>query len=273
MIGQSKRIGKMCEYHQIIDEIDRAHTRLQEQAGKFVALVEETLPVGVNEWWTYLGEEGEGLSQESLVERVAIGVEDPAEFVFRSVKEIQNRIGRVKLAVKYISRKERSIRSHSKSVLRKREDYKAALLKEDQIWRKGKWEWYEVVREIRGTAWEEEIGPYVQIDQLQAALLDTSDNEVGFSENAEPSIGKRALKHLVVENQTLDGESGTAQVQAHQDYDKEEKTREDAVWALYLSMVDGARVPGGVLEKGDDLPKGRSEIVGERVEGGHILRG
>jgi hypothetical protein len=152
----------------------------------------------------------------------------------------------------------------ARQILRERSAYQDLLTEEDRIKREGEPGWYRAVRKTRRAHKELEIGPLVQVNKLQSALLTHIDQEVGFPESGANSLGKGALQGLVTKNRPPAGgwppeEKQSPAIpgigegdQSPEKSNSQKSLLEDAVWALYLSIASGDQVPGGTVETEED---------------------
>lgn len=190
-----------------------------------------------------------------------------------------------------VPKAQRSIKSSSSAlkyragqILNCREQYLTLLLQEDQIRRRGEWRWYRMVRTIRRLAWKNGLCPLVQVNRLQATFQKGVEVEAGFPEVQSTSFGEAALRGLAIRNQTIQDQrpgsgqgpdqgpgqgpsrphrppSGRWEDLSLQDVDRDSKAG-DAIWALYLSIASGDRVPGVPLNAGSpDAPPSNGTCI------------
>lgn len=260
MIGQSDRISKMIEYHRFADKVDRAWESLSREAKAFITHVETCLPPGRERWWVAFSEKSsgsEGGGPDPVREKPRDALTEALMFEVNPYSEALKCARRLDESWE-IARAERSIKSsdsrlqfRAKQVLRRRERYLDLLLKEDRIRRKGEWDWYEMVRTVRNVAWKNDLCPLIEINQLQATFQEEVEVKAGFPEVEATSLGEAAMKSLAVRNRRPGGPYGS-DMKRWKNLPLGESKVEDAIWALYLSIASGDRVPGAPLDGGPE---------------------
>jgi len=258
MIGQSDRVRKMTEYHRFADKIDQAYEGLSAKTKSFMTHVEACLPSGREKWWRVRSESGgePEVMRDELREDLMFEV-SPYSEALRCARRLDEpwkggpRNGEPQNGgLRKTARAERSIKSSSSrlkfragQILKRRERYFGLLLEEDRIRRKGAWDWYETVRNVRNVARESDLCPLVQINQLQATFQESVQVEAGFPEVEAGSLGEAAIKGLGVPNRRLGGPHRSTE-KHWEDLPLRGTEIEDAVWALYFSIASGDRAPG-----------------------------
>jgi len=264
LVGMSKKIGKMVEYHRLVVDLRKRHADLEVAARIFMRYVEQALPrSGKTHWADYIHpeEETEEKSREQLMGDLMFGP-DPQPMRLAQVAARRMEQGNLlRLGAEARLKDEHWIEDleyREKRILQARKKYMKASARREKIRQSDRESWYEAVKTVRRRALGPDVGTPVHMGQLQAALTDTPDEE--SNEKGAGSLGECALSHLRKTDRAAETPEEWVEERLHSE---EEHDVAAATWALFLSMASGEETPGslpswaGMNDQGDT--EGRTE--------------
>lgn len=248
LVGRSKKVGKMVEYHQLVVELRKRHADLEVAARIFMRYVEQALPhSGKTHWADYIHpeEETEEKSREELMGDLMFGP-DPQPMRLAQVAAHRMEQGSLlRLGAEARLKDEHWVEDleyREKRILQARKKYMRANARRQKIRQSDRESWYEAVKTVRRRALGPEVGTPVRMNQLQAALSDAVNNGKKGTEHAG-TVGESALSHLGETDRVAERPKEWVEGRLH---GEEDQNIAAATWALFLSMASGEETPGAL---------------------------